>query len=290
MAFQPGATVNTQAFGNRPENIEVPHIDTRVPTSSDVIYPIGKRWIFLGDSEWVLIAQSSVGGVLASEWVQLGSSGGAISAILGTANEITAATVAGTTTLSTPTTFIAPGSIASTTTLSSGTTLAVGTSATVGTTLGVTGLTTLAALTQVGVTNINATGAAATTIGTGGTGTVTIGNTTGNTGVTGSLTLTTGNVVINSAGQQLRVHGGAATDFIGTATLVAGTVTVANTNIAATDRIMVSRSALNASPVLGFLSYTISAGASFTVASFTAAGAAATTDVSSFTYFIVRQV
>jgi len=106
----------------------------------------------------------------------------------------------------------------------------------------------------------------------------------------GDITTTAGNVVISGPAKQLQVEGGAVTDFIGTATLVAGTVTVANTNIAATDRIFVSRSALNASPALGSLIYTISPGASFTVASYSDAGAAATTDVSSFAYFIVRQL
>lgn len=95
------------------------------------------------------------------------------------------------------------------------------------------------------------------------------------------------NLTINDV---FSMDGGAVTDFIGTATLVAGIVTIANTNIAATDRIMTSRSALNASPVLGTLIYTITPGVSFTVASFSDVGVAATTDVSSFTYTIVRQV
>ena len=123
-----------------------------------------------------------------------------------------------------------------------------------------------------------------------------IGSTTPNTGAfttvtaTGNITTTGGNVVISGAARQLQVEGGAVTDFIGTATLVAGTVTIANTNIAATDKVLVTRSALNASPALGFLVVTKVASTSFTVASFTAAGAAATTDVSSFDYFIVRQL
>lgn len=104
------------------------------------------------------------------------------------------------------------------------------------------------------------------------------------------LVSTAGNVLIQGAAKQLRVEGGAATDFIGSATLVAGTVTIANTNIAATDRVFVSRSALNASPALGNLIYTINAGVSFTVASFSDVGVAVATDVSSFTYFIVRQL
>jgi len=109
---------------------------------------------------------------------------------------------------------------------------------------------------------------------------------------TGDITTTAGNVIINGAGKQLRVHGGAATDFIGTSTLVTGTVTIANTNIAATDRIFLQRSAANASTTLGELSYTISAGASFTVTSLILGtpGSTQTGDLSSFSYLIVRQV
>lgn len=91
---------------------------------------------------------------------------------------------------------------------------------------------------------------------------------------------------------QLQINGGAATDFIGTATLVSGTVTVANTNIAATDRIFIQRTAANASTTLGELSYTISAGASFTITSLILGTPASpqTADVSTVTYLIVRQV
>jgi len=98
-----------------------------------------------------------------------------------------------------------------------------------------------------------------------------------------------GNLVIGAVAKQLQMNGGAVTDFIGQGTLVAGTLTIGNTNIAAGDRIFVTRSALNASPALGHLITTISAATSFTVASFDASGSAATTDVSSFDYFIVRQ-
>lgn len=106
---------------------------------------------------------------------------------------------------------------------------------------------------------------------------------------TGDITIT-GDLVLNGAATQIQMQGGAVTDFIGQATLVAGTVTIANTNIAATDRIFVTRSALNASPALGDLITTISAGVSFTVASYDALGVAETTDVSSFDYFIVREI
>lgn len=113
----------------------------------------------------------------------------------------------------------------------------------------------------------------------------------------GGITMTAGTGAVNVAGNlklssvatQIYMNGGAATDFIGTATLIAGQAVVLNTNIAAGDRIMITRTALNASPALGFLIYTISAGVSFTVDSYSEAGAAAVTDISSFSYVIVRQ-
>ncbi len=155
------------------------------------------------------------------------------------------------------------------------------------------------ALTVTGTTLINASGAGVTTIGTGGTGAVNIGNATGNTAFTGStttsgnITTTAGNVVISGAAKQLQVEGGAVTDFIGTATILAGgTITIANTNIAANDRIFIQRVSANSSTVLGELSYTISAATSFTVTSLILGTPASpqTADVSTFTYFIVRNL
>lgn len=301
MSFQPGANVYTVAFGSRPENVEVPHLDVRAPNASDILYPIGKRWIVVGTGEYILASQSSIGGVIASNWILLGIAGGALATltgdsgtataaagnidVLGTANQITTTGAGDTLTLSLPAAMTVPGSLTTTTTL------AVGTNATVGGTLGVTGATTLAALTAVGTANINASGAGVTTIGTGGTGAVNIGNATGNTSVTGSLT-TSGNIILNGSATQLRMQGGAATDFIGTATLVNGTVTVANTNIAAGDRILIQRVAANASTTLGELSYTISAGASFTITSLILGtpGSPQTGDLSSVTYVIVREI
>ena len=98
-----------------------------------------------------------------------------------------------------------------------------------------------------------------------------------------------GNLVMQNVATQLEMNGGAATDFIGRGTLVAGTVTIANTNIASTDRIFVTRNALNASPALGVFITTISAATSFTVASYDVTGGLENADVSGFDYFIVRQ-
>ena len=153
-------------------------------------------------------------------------------------------------------------------------------SRTISTTLGVTGLTTLAALTQVGTTNLNTTGTAV----------VNIGNTTGKTVVTGDLTITTGNVKIGTGGKGLQIKSGAATDMAGNSVLTLGTVTILNTNVATGDTIFLQRIGAAGSVTLGELTYTISNGVSFTVTSLIIGTPASTqtADVSTFCYFIVR--
>ena len=156
----------------------------------------------------------------------------------------------------------------------------------IGTIFGGTGIQTINYAASTGVKTLNfGTGAAANVI--------TIGTETGAASLalkagSGNVNVS-GNLVLANVATQFQMNGGAATDFIGQGTLIAGTVTIANTNIAAGDRILVSRSALNGTPALGFLVTTISAGASFTVASYGVTGAAVATDVSSFDYVIIRQ-
>jgi hypothetical protein len=223
MTFQPGAVINTQGFGSRPENVEVPHIDTRAPTASDVGYPIGKDWVdTVANVAYKLTSQSSVGGKLVSSRAQTVTVAGALATlttddtnivvpvagninIAGAANQFNTTGAGSTVTINLDNAVTFPGSATTTTTLASGTTLTAGsslavtTTAVIGTGLTVTtggitvsaGTTTLAALTQVGTAHINVTGAGVTTIGTGGTGAVNIGNATGNTAVTGSLSTTT---------------------------------------------------------------------------------------------------
>ena len=100
-----------------------------------------------------------------------------------------------------------------------------------------------------------------------------------------------GSVDLIGAASQIKIKGAAVTDFIGQATLVAGTVTIANTNILATDRVFVIRSAINASTALGVLTTSISAGANFTVTALdpTTPASTETNDVSTFDYIIFRQ-
>jgi hypothetical protein len=109
--------------------------------------------------------------------------------------------------------------------------------------------------------------------------------------VTGAtLDVQGGDIQISGAAQQLQVEGGTVTDFIGQATLVAGVATILNTNIAATDRIFVTRSALNASTEVGEWSSVITPGVNFTVTSLRSTLATAVLDLSTFDYFIVRQL
>ena len=98
MTTQPGAVLNTQGFGSRPENVEVPVIAVFDPTTTDNNYPVGKRWINTAANDtWELTSLTSVGGVLAAHWINTGggasqlatltgNSGGAISPVGGNIN------------------------------------------------------------------------------------------------------------------------------------------------------------------------------------------------------------
>lgn len=107
---------------------------------------------------------------------------------------------------------------------------------------------------------------------------------------TGNFNVSGGHLEISSVARTLRVNGGAVTDFIGTGVLTAGTQTIANTNIATGDVILLTRLTAAASTTLGELTYTISNGASFTVTSLDIGtpGSTETGDVSTYAYFIVR--
>ena len=108
---------------------------------------------------------------------------------------------------------------------------------------------------------------------------------------TGSFTVSSGNLVLGAVATQVEMNGGAATDFIGQATLTAGVVTISNTNIATTDRILLARSAVNASTAIGQPVTSISAATSFTITSVQDAspGTTETNDVSTFDYVITRE-
>ncbi len=113
----------------------------------------------------------------------------------------------------------------------------------------------------------------------------------GITATTGNVQATAGHVIIAGAAKQLQVEGGAVTDFVGTATLVAGTVTVANTNIAAGDQIHVTREGINGSTAVGVFNTSITAATSFTITALNPTdGTTQVNDVSTVKYFIVRQL
>lgn len=97
------------------------------------------------------------------------------------------------------------------------------------------------------------------------------------------------NLLLGTAGTKILMNGGAATDFIGTTTLVAGTVTIANTNIAANDRIILSRRTAGGGAV-GFLTYVITPATNFVITSVDALGAPVVTDTGDIDYIIVRQI
>jgi hypothetical protein len=132
MTFQPGANLYTQGFGSRPENVEVPHIENRVPATTDILYPVGKRWIFPASNiEYTLTSLTVSNGVTSANWTELGTgSSGVLDtlsgdsgtatpsagniAILGNSNQITTTASGATVTLAlagpyTPATYTAHG-------------------------------------------------------------------------------------------------------------------------------------------------------------------------------------
>lgn len=98
---------------------------------------------------------------------------------------------------------------------------------------------------------------------------------------TGDVNSSTGNVLISTIGKGLQVKTGA-NSKIGQATLVGGTVTVANTSVTANSRIFLSVS--TAGGVQGLLSYTKNAGTDFTITSSNIA------DTSTVDWYIVESI
>ncbi len=171
--------------------------------SGSLFYQAGNQ---AGLPNWTFLsAGSSNLNTLSNGSTIVSPSGGGNIAILGTANEITSTASAPghSITLSIPNNFVIPnnatvtnnltvsGNLSVTGTLTITGVITFNSTVTINSTLTVTGLTTLAALTQVGTANINASGAAVTTIATGGTGALHLGNATGNTTLTGSFSTLT---------------------------------------------------------------------------------------------------
>lgn len=112
-----------------------------------------------------------------------------------------------------------------------------------------------------------------------GTGGVTI--------TSGDLTVSNGNILVSTVTKGLEIKAGAG-GRLGSSTLVAGTKSIAIASVGANTKVYLSRSGLNASPVLGTLISDISVPGTLTVRSYDATGVAAVTDVSSFDYLLVE--
>jgi hypothetical protein len=69
MTVQPGANLYTQGFGSYPENVEIPVISQSNPSTINVNYPIGKRWINTStNTEFTLTSVTPVQGILTPTW------------------------------------------------------------------------------------------------------------------------------------------------------------------------------------------------------------------------------
>lgn len=98
---------------------------------------------------------------------------------------------------------------------------------------------------------------------------------------TGDVTSSSGNVLVSTIGKGLQVKTGA-NSKIGSATLVAGTVTVANTSVTANSSIQLTVSSKGGTQ--GFLSYTLNAGAGFTISS------SSVTETSTVQWHIIERI
>jgi len=105
----------------------------------------------------------------------------------------------------------------------------------------------------------------------------------------GNIIATAGNVEIATAGDGLQVAEGV-NGRMGTSVLVAGTRAIAIASVGANTRVFLSRSALNASPALGFLTADTSVPGTLTVNSYDATGVLAATDVSRFNYLCIEAI
>lgn len=268
----------------------------RAPTTQDVNHDLGSFWLNEVTSTMYVLVTLAAG---VATWDSFGGGSAGVDTInglsptggnivlAGTANQIALMSAGSTVTFSLPATIVAPGSLTTTTSLAATTTVTGGTgvSATTGDVTAVAGDVVATA------GNVSATAGAvsAGTTVTGGTGVVA---TTGNvTATAGNLVATVGNVQLPGPGAHVEVEGGAATDFIGTATLTAGTVTIAHTTITAADRVMVTRSDPSTSTALGVLEAVVTPSTNIVINARNPADATIqTNDVSVVSYYIVRQL
>ncbi len=293
MSVQPGAVVYTQGFGSRPENLEVPHIDTRAPTSYDVIYPVGKKWVdTAGNATYTLTSLSTQGGVAQATWtVEGGSAAAGVTSV---------ATQSGTATPASGVLTVNGDAGVNILTSASGSTVVVAldanpeansftandfytTNASANLRLNNNIITAMGSATNVDVS--------VTPKGTGNfvvnTGNVNI--TSGSVNASTGTTLTCGPidcsyVTMSGASAKLNITAvGTGTSSIGTATLAAGTVTVATTNVTSSSKIFLTVASLGTvtTPQALYVG-TITAGTSFVITS------ADNTDTSTVNWWIIN--
>lgn len=84
MTTQPGANLYTQGYGSRPEGVEVPVFSSVPPSSNNVNYPEGKRWVDTStNAEYVLTSFSTSNGTISANWTILGSAAGNLNTLTG---------------------------------------------------------------------------------------------------------------------------------------------------------------------------------------------------------------
>jgi len=266
----------------------VPVIATRAPASTDIRFPLGQLWVRKDTAQVYILAQLSSGSAswtLASPGASdvdtlTGDSGGAISPAAGNI------TLAGGTNVTT-------AGAGSTITINLDAAISLATSVTsplytagAGVDLAITAPNGQDAIVKMG----DDAGSNKVSFIDSGDAEVANIDSDGNLSAVGGTF--SGNVVLSSVATQLQMNGGAVTDFIGQATLASGTVTVANTNISATDRIFLTRAALNSSTALGELTVTAqTASTSFVITAIDPSDGTSTItgDTSIVNYVIIRQ-
>src|SRR5580658_7678119 len=69
MPSQPNSNLYSQSAGMTGASVIFPHLDVRPPSANDTHWQIGQRWIdTVGLDSYTLVGQSSIGGVLISNW------------------------------------------------------------------------------------------------------------------------------------------------------------------------------------------------------------------------------
>lgn len=89
---QPNAMAYTQGFGSSPLNVQTPHLDIRAPSSADVQYSVGQRWVnTIGNATYTLTSFSASAGVTTANWQAEGGGTSQLSTLsgdTGTANPV----------------------------------------------------------------------------------------------------------------------------------------------------------------------------------------------------------